>query len=37
MPAIELTDIHKRYYRSHALRGINLSVDRGKDRRPAGP
>ena len=30
MPAIELTDIHKRYYRSHALRGINLSVDRGK-------
>lgn len=30
MPAIELTDVHKRYYRSHALRGVNLSVDRGK-------
>lgn len=30
MPAIELTDVHKRYCRSHALRGVNLSVDRGK-------
>lgn len=30
MPAIELTDIHKRYYRSHALRGVNLTVGQGK-------
>jgi ABC-2 type transport system ATP-binding protein len=30
MPAIELTDIHKRYYRSHALRGVNLTVEQGK-------
>jgi ABC-2 type transport system ATP-binding protein len=29
MPAIELTDIHKRYYRSHALRGVNLTVEQG--------
>jgi ABC-2 type transport system ATP-binding protein len=30
MPAIELTDIHKKYFRSHALRGIDVSIDKGK-------
>ncbi len=30
MPAIQLTGIHKRYFRSHALRGIDVSIDKGK-------
>jgi ABC-2 type transport system ATP-binding protein len=30
MPAIRLTNVHKRYFRSHALRGIDASIDRGK-------
>ncbi|MEA4884050.1 MAG: ATP-binding cassette domain-containing protein [Clostridia bacterium] len=30
MQAIEIADIHKRYYLSHALRGVNLGIEQGK-------
>ncbi|HAI87832.1 MAG TPA: multidrug ABC transporter ATP-binding protein [Firmicutes bacterium] len=30
MLAIEMANVHKRYYRSHALRGVNLQMEPGK-------
>ncbi|MGI6609443.1 MAG: ABC transporter ATP-binding protein [Limnochordia bacterium] len=30
MLAIEMTGVQKRYYRSHALRGVNLKIESGK-------
>lgn len=30
MLAIEMTNVQKRYYRSHALRGVNLQIEPGK-------
>ena len=30
MLAIEMANVQKRYYRSHALRGVNLEIEPGK-------